>query len=63
MEFYYDSIFGLTYNNLGSFIEVDFSVLPADVTIEEGLKLIAKQGLIWDNPNVKEYYFPIISNY
>lgn len=63
MEFIYDSVFGLTYTNLGSFIEIDISVLPADLTIEEGLKLIRKQGLLWDNPNVKEYYFPITSNY
>ena len=38
MNFYYDPILGLQYNNLGDYILLDLKVIPEDITVEKFLE-------------------------
>lgn len=65
MEFIYDSVFGLTYTNLGSFYTIDIAKIPEEFNTEQFLDLLQlynNKGIIFSDA-VEEVCIPIYSNY
>lgn len=65
MELIYDAIFGLSYNNIGSFYSIDLCKIPENINVEDFLikwKEASQLGICLSDA-VEEFSLPIYSNY